>query len=102
MLELASARRRSGAPSEAAPDLPPTGVYIDDVFDPSPASRAGIRVGDTLVAIDGNRLLSVLDFQKWLYLSGIGRSVSLDVYRGGKTLVKRATIEERPKGATNR
>ena len=102
VLELASARRHPGASREAPPDLPPTGVYIDDVFDPSPASRAGIRVGDTLVAIDGKRLLSVLDFQKWLYLSGIGRSVSLDVYRGGETLSKRATIEERPQAATNR
>ncbi len=102
VLELATARRRPGVPAGGPPDLPSTGVFIDDVFDPSPASRADIRVGDTLTAIDGNRLLSVLDFQKWLYLSGIGRGVALEIYRAGTTLRKQATIEERPKNATNR
>ncbi len=82
--------------------IPRTGVYIDDVFDPSPASRAGIRVGDSLVSLDGNRLFSVLDFQKWLYLSGIGRTVELEIFREQKTLEKRVKIEERPESVTTR
>ena len=101
VLELATARRRAGSES-ARIDLPSTGVFIDDVFEPSPASRAGIRVGDSLVAIDGQRLLSVLDFQKWLYLAGIGHEVSLELHRAGETLVKRVQVEERPASATTR
>ena len=102
VLELATARRRAASDPAKRPDLPPTGVYIDDVFEPSPASRAGIRVGDSLVAIDGQRLLSVLDFQKWLYLAGIGREVALELHRDGETVVKRVEVEERPASATTR
>jgi S1-C subfamily serine protease/mono/diheme cytochrome c family protein len=98
VLELAAVHRRGG--TDAPADLPRTGVYIDDLFEPSPAARAGVRVGDSLVAIDGNRLFSVLDFQKWLYLSGIGRTIELEIYRDGKTLRKKVTVEERPANAT--
>jgi len=101
VLELAAATRRGANPAPPL-DLPPTGVYIDDLFDPGPASRAGIRVGDSLVAIDGHRLFSVLDFQKWLYLSGIGRTIELEIHRDGKTLKKKVMVEERPASATIR
>ena len=101
VLELAAVHRRFRG-AEAPPALPRTGVFLDGVFEPGPASRAGIRAGDSLVAIDGNRLFSVLDFQKWLYLSGIGRTVTLDIFRDGKTTPKKVTIEERPAGAATR
>ena len=101
VLELAVLRKQVRETGERIP-LPLTGVYIDNLFEPSPAASAGVRVGDSLTAIDGNRLLSVLDFQKWLYLSGVGRSVTLQLYRDGKTLEKRMTIEMRPAAATTR
>ncbi len=101
VLDMATARRRLRA--TAAPRaLPRNGVYIDDVFAPSPASRAGISAGDCLVAIDGKRLYSVLDFQKWLYLSGVGRTVDLEIIRGGETRHERVTIEVRPPAAIPR
>ena len=78
---------------------PRTGVVIDDVFDPSPAVRAGVRVGDVLTAIDDHRILSVADFQKWLYLSGIGKQVELELSRAGETLELPIVIEERPQAA---
>lgn len=87
---------------KALKSAPMTGVYIDDVFDPSPASRIGIRVGDILTAIDENRIYSVKDFQTWLYLLGIGRAVSLEIYRDAEILRKQVTIEERPAEATTR
>jgi S1-C subfamily serine protease len=105
VLEIAALRARlRGAGTEATRTLraPLTGIYIDDVYDPSPAARAGVRVGDFLVALDGNRLFSVLDFQKWLYLSGIGREVRLSLFRDGETLELEATIETRPPAATPR
>jgi len=101
VLELAAVHRRAGDSAKTL-RLPRTGVYIDGLFEPSPASRAGIRVGDCLVAIDGNRLFSVLDFQKWLYLSGIGRTVELEIHRDGKPHTERVTVEERPPDAAPR
>jgi serine protease Do len=101
VLERRAVRRdRLGRSGDAK--LPATGVYIDDVFDPSPASAADVRVGDFLVSIDGNRLGSVGAFQKWLYLSGIGRTITLEISRDGKRLEKRVTVEERPQTAVPR
>ncbi|MDG2307490.1 MAG: helix-turn-helix domain-containing protein [Candidatus Binatia bacterium] len=79
------------------PEAPRAGVYIDDVFVPSPASEAGIEAGDVLVAVGGRELLSVSDFQRELYLAGVGREVSLSIHRGGNAMTKRAKIEQRPK-----
>jgi S1-C subfamily serine protease len=41
VLELTLLRRRL-APGQSMP-IPQSGVYVDDVFEPSPASRAGVR-----------------------------------------------------------
>lgn len=79
-----------------------TGVYIDDVFDPSPASRAGVRVGDVLTAMDGQRVFTVRDFQRWLYLLGIGRTIAIEIARDGELYERHVTIEQRPDGAVPR
>jgi S1-C subfamily serine protease/mono/diheme cytochrome c family protein len=102
VLELRAVREGRGRPTSGGVALPPGGVYIDDVFEPSPAAAADVRVGDSLLSIDGNRLFSVGDFQKWLYLSGIGRTIALEIYRDGKKLEKRITVEERPAAAVPR
>jgi len=90
-------RRRAGSRGEVR--LPALGVYIDDVFEPSPAAAAGVRIGDWLLAIDGNRLTSVGGFQRSLYLSGIGRAITLRILRDAEILEKRVTVEERPEAA---
>ena len=72
------------------------GVYVDNVFEPSPAARAGIEVGDFLTELDGRKLPTVFDFQKSLYLTGIGRTVTVQIYRNGETLSRQVTIEGRP------
>jgi S1-C subfamily serine protease/mono/diheme cytochrome c family protein len=99
VLELPALRRRLGATEPAAP-IPMTGVYIDDVFAPSPASRAGIRVGDFLVGLGGHRVLSVGDFQTWLYVAGIGKTTEIELVRDGKPLTLAAPVEVRPASAT--
>lgn len=95
VLELAAARQQAGRTGQAV-SLPRTGVYIDGVFEPGPAAAAGIRVGDTLVAADGRKLMSPYAFQKWLYLSGVGRKVTVEIYRDGETLERSITVQQRP------
>jgi S1-C subfamily serine protease len=68
-------------------------VYIDDVFTPSPASRAGVRPRDFLVGLGGHPLLSVADFQMWLYVLGIGTQAELDLMRDGQPLHAVVPIE---------
>ena len=78
------------------------GILIDDVFDPSPASRAGIEVGDILLRMDREEMTSIAQFQRWLYLNGIGKPVRLQIYRDEGVIWKDATIEERPPSAITR
>ena len=77
---------------------PITGIYIDNVFDPSPASKIGIVVGDVLRAMDDKPIATVHDFQRILYELGAGSRVRLGIVRAGKRIELQATIERRPAG----
>lgn len=101
VLELPLLRARLGEKARAIA-IPPTGVYIDDVYDPSPASRTGVKPGDFLLRLGGHDVLSVGDFQTWLYVSGIGTPVDLELVRDGAPLRLQATIEVRPESARPR
>ena len=76
------------------------GVYIDNVFDPSPATLADVRVGDVLINLDGRRLSTVFEFQRSLYLAGIGNTVTIELYRDGEMLTREVTIGARPAAAS--
>ena len=89
-------------PEKPAPALPVHGVGIDDVFAPSPAAAAGVRTGDFLVELGGHAVQSVADFQKWMYVLGIGAKVELGLLRDGKPVRATVTIEPRPAEATTR
>lgn len=79
------------------------GVAVESVWENSPAARMGVREGDLLVQLSHNRIASVADFQKWLYLYGVGAPVKLVFLRDGtEYLVADYTIEERPAWARPR
>ncbi len=101
VLELPSLRKRLGLDAQST-TIPQTGLYIDDVFDPSPASRAGVRPGDFLLGLGGHPLGSVADFQKWLYVLGVGAHPELELVRDGRPLRMVTAIEVRPESATTR
>jgi serine protease Do len=78
------------------------GILIDNVFDPSPATAAGVQVGDVLQTMNRQRILTVYDFQRWTYSFGIGAPVELGIVRKGKPMTLKAVIAERPANATTR
>lgn len=88
------ARLRDDAKFDAMPK-PATGIYIDDLYDPSPAAKAGLRRGDFLLEINGRRIASVVDFQQSLYYFS-GATVPVRYFREGKELTAMVTIEKRP------
>ncbi len=59
----------------------PSGVVVSAVRERSPAARAGLSVGDRIVAINGARLRDVVDFH---FHAGLAR-LRLSVERGGRT-----------------
>jgi serine protease Do len=76
------------------------GVAVEDVWENSPAQKRGVKEGDILVQFSYNRILSVADFQKWLYMYGVGQPVKLIFLRNGTDyLATDYTIEERPEWA---
>jgi serine protease Do len=68
------------------------GVRIEDVDQDSPASKAGLRSGDVVVEVDGERVRSARQFSRLIQESPEGRTVALGVMRDGK----RQTIQVTP------
>lgn len=77
---------------------PGHGLYIDDLFSPSPAEREGVQVGDWVLEVNGNPIRSVVDFQQSLYYFA-GTRVPVRIFRGGRELVPMIAIEARPPAA---
>lgn len=76
------------------------GVAIEHIWPGGPAEKLGLREGDILVQLSYNRIESVADFQKWLYMFGVGQPVKLMILRDGREyLVADYVIEERPQWA---
>ena len=61
------------------------GVIVSRVARRSPAQRAGLKVGDVIVAIDGQRVRSTTDVQKIINAVDVNetRSLKLTVFRDG-------------------
>ena len=78
------------------------GIGIEYVWKDSPAEKLGVERGDILIQMGHNRVTSVADFQKWLYLYGVGADLKLVFLRNGEYLIADTTIEERPSWATPR
>lgn len=97
--ELATVR---GLEAFNAMDKPRAGILIENVFRPSPAAAAGIEPGDFLVKFGATQIFNPVDFQKCLYLAGIGTEVTLEIYRRGETSTRTLKIERRPPEATPR
>jgi S1-C subfamily serine protease len=80
---------------------PANGLFIDDVYDPSPAATAGIRPGDIILSISDTKIVSVVDFQQALYYFS-GTKVPVRFFREGKEFMKIMAIEKRPTSANRK
>jgi len=81
---------------------PRNGILIEGVFDPGPAFLSGIKPNDWLVTFNKTRIFTPVDFQRQLYLSGIGGKVRVEIFRDGKLEWHELQIEERPAAAKPR
>lgn len=81
---------------------PPHGILIENVFTPSPAATAGVRPGDFLTHFAGVEIHAPVDFQRHLYLNGVGRTVAVTVWRDGASTTFELPIEARPAAAVPR
>jgi S1-C subfamily serine protease len=98
-IEVAKVR---GLAAFQAMTKPPHGILLENVFQPSPASAAGLQVDDFLTHVAGVEIHAPVDFQRQLYLAGVGRAVELRFFRSGQTFARTVTIEKRPAAAQPR
>ncbi len=72
------------------------GALIASVSEDSPASRAGLKPGDVVRAIDGETLDSVRALTRMIADKGPDANVALKIRRAGKTITKHVTLGLQP------
>ena len=85
-------RTHMGAPSNA-------GMLVGSVSEDSPASRAGIRVGDVITQIGNKRIENIASVSESLRDTKDGERISVSVVRNHAPLQLNAQIEERDRRA---
>lgn len=99
-----SSRISAAANLETAPktNSQPKGFFILEVFDSSPASKVGLKVGDQVIGYKLAENEEFLNFQSHYALKDLletltpDRDFYLKIVRGNKTLVAKMYLEELP------
>ena len=73
------------------------GALVTRVLAGSGAAAAGVKAGDVVTAINGQRVDSAQALHNFEGLSTVGRTVDLEVRRDGKPLQLKATLKEQPR-----
>jgi serine protease Do len=72
------------------------GVVIADVREGSPAAKAGLKVDDAIIAINGKSVRENRELQRLVAGLAIGQTVPLAIVRGGEEMKLTLTIEAQP------
>lgn len=72
------------------------GVFVADVVRSSPAERAGLKVNDVIVAIDGQDLPTARALTDFLLRKHPGDAIKLDLFRGQSKLSLNLTLSDAP------
>lgn len=71
------------------------GVILGDVYPGSPAEKAGLKLGDMVLSLDGKPMENGRQFDVDLYRKPIGQPVSVEVGRGPQRVVLNVPVVER-------
>lgn len=71
------------------------GLLVVTVDPTSSAEKSGLLLGDILIAVDGSPVRSLRGLQPALDSENVGKSITLEVVRGGKLLKLSVLISER-------
>jgi len=72
-----------------------SGVLVGDIEENSPAAKAGVRVGDLILSVDGKDVASSIELRRALRDKKDGDSARIDVLRGRNRQSLVATVVER-------
>jgi len=77
-----------------------SGVEISAVTDGAPAAKAGVRVGDVILEVNGQKVTGREQFAELIAANAPGTKIALAVARISGKLSIAATVETRPPGFT--
>ena len=85
-------------PELAAPLRMPSyeGVLVSDVVSGSPAARAGIRSGDIITRVTGERIRKAHDIRWKVATAGIGHALAFHLERAGRAFDARVMLTDSP------
>ena len=61
------------------------GIYVSNIDENGPAAKAGIKVGNIIVSIDGNEVNTMAQFRAYIYTKKPGETVSVRIQTDGST-----------------
>jgi serine protease Do len=73
------------------------GAVIREVMPKSAADKTGLQAGDIITEFDGKIVRDAGSLQVMAGLSGVGRSVPIKIFRDGKSVMFKLTLEELPR-----
>ena len=73
-----------------------TGVVVSQVFDATPAAKAGLKAGDVLTTVAGKAIKDGRMLQQIVAALPIGKAAEANVVRDGKPMTMQVTVEEQP------
>jgi len=85
----------TGIPASALKREQSTGLLILWLEENGPAQKGGLFVGDTIVAIGGQPVSDPDDLFAALHTETVGKSVAVEVLRGGKPETVNVVVGER-------
>jgi len=75
-----------------------SGVVVESIERNTPAYRSQLQPGDVILRVDGQKVSLARDLQREILNKTIGQTVSLEVWRGGRTVTIPIQTGEHPDG----
>lgn len=72
------------------------GVYVKQLEDFSAAEKGGVRVGDVITEVDGQKVTTMDEINEIKNQKNIGDTITLKVYRNGQYKDLTVTLQEQP------
>jgi serine protease Do len=76
----------------------PKGALVAEAMKDGPAAKAGVRTGDTIIAVDGQTINEAKDLSRKVANVAPGKSLSLTLWREGKERTVTLEVASQPKG----
>ena len=76
----------------------PKGALVAEAMKDGPAAKAGVKTGDTIIAVDGQPIAEAKDLSRKVANVAPGKTVSLTLWRDGKERTVTLEVASQPKG----